>query len=152
MTDGPTPGTGRDPAAGAWYREGLKFACTGCGDCCHGEGYVWVSEARAGRIASHLGLDLEEFGRRYLRRVGDRLSLVDGPGAACVFWHDGCSIYPVRPRQCRTFPFWGEHLESPKSWRLAACLCEGIGDGETYAAPEIERLLAGRGATREHAG
>ncbi len=29
----------------------------------------------------------------------------------CVFWDDGCTIYPERPRQCRTFPFWGETLE-----------------------------------------
>ena len=55
--------------------------------------------------------------------VACRLSLVDKPEHAdCVFWEGdaGCAIYPVRPTQCRTFPFWSEHLRSPEAWRERA--------------------------------
>ena len=28
-----------------WYADGLKFSCTGCGNCCTGSaGFTWVSE------------------------------------------------------------------------------------------------------------
>ena len=41
-----------------WYRDGLKFACTGCGDCCTGEpGYVWVNKAEIETLAAAVGLD-----------------------------------------------------------------------------------------------
>ncbi len=29
-----------------WYQFGLRFQCTGCGDCCTGApGYVWINKA-----------------------------------------------------------------------------------------------------------
>ena len=29
-----------------WYHLGLRFQCTGCGDCCTGApGYVWINNA-----------------------------------------------------------------------------------------------------------
>ena len=39
-----------------WYSDGLKFDCTGCGDCCTGDpGYVWVSRAEIEALAAALG-------------------------------------------------------------------------------------------------
>ena len=64
-------------------------------------------------IADFLELDLEDFGRMYLRKVKHRYSLIEkeiGEGDyACIFFdaqQKRCTIYPVRPRQCRTYPFW----------------------------------------------
>jgi hypothetical protein len=42
----------------------------------------------------------------------------------------------ARPTQCRTFPWWPQHLVSDYDWQLAAADCEGIhvpegGDEET---------------------
>lgn len=40
-----------------------------------------------------------------------------GPG--CVFLDNEtnfCKIYPVRPIQCSTYPFWPEIMESEKHW------------------------------------
>ena len=85
-----------------WYSEGLCFSCTGCGNCCRIEGYVWVTRDRIRRIASHLGMTEEDFSGKYVRKVGRRYSLTEKPNHDCIFWDEGCTIYTVRPGQCRT--------------------------------------------------
>src|SRR5256714_15433934 len=95
-----------DPDA-PWYRDGLKFQCTRCGACCTGApGYVWVDAEEIARLAEHLGQTSEQFARRYLRRVGDRFSLIEKPGGDCIFWDKqaGCTVYSARPVQCQTWP------------------------------------------------
>ncbi|MFP4056586.1 MAG: YkgJ family cysteine cluster protein [Candidatus Brocadiia bacterium] len=128
--------------AEAWYKEGLRFQCTRCGQCCRGDpGYVWVDEAERVAIARHLKLSAEEFARRYLREVFGAYSLVELANGDCVFWTpEGCRIYPVRPVQCRTFPFWPEYVRSPRAWRRAARRCPGVGQGRLYTAAEVEEL------------
>lgn len=138
-----------------WYKEGLRFACTGCGACCTIEGHVWVDRREIRRLAKHLGLELEAFGRKYLRRVGRRYSLTEIPvpgdatRKACVFWNGTCTVYEARPRQCRTFPFWKENLESPESWREAGRLSPGVDSGRLYRLGEIETIAKGRGEAAE---
>ncbi len=124
-----------------WYADGLRFECTRCGRCCQGEGYVWVRPERIRAIAEFLGLTTTAFARRYVRRVNGRLSLVEKDRADCVFWdrETGCEIYSVRPVQCRTFPFWPEHLESPEAWKGLAAEVPGIGRGRRHDAREIRR-------------
>ena len=53
----------------------------------------------------------------------------------------GCTIYPVRPRQCRTFPFWPENLESPEAWEEATETCHGVGSGKLYRLEDIGSVL-----------
>lgn len=112
-----------------WYSQGLRFECTGCGQCCTGApGYTWVNEQEIRDIAQHLNISIEEFSRRYLRRVKGRLSLLELPKSYdCIFLKDKkCQIYPVRPTQCRTYPWWPQNLKSEKEWKEAARFCEGI--------------------------
>lgn len=128
-----------------WYEGGLRFECTGCGRCCtHGDGYVWISQAEIVALAAHLGMKLDDFGRRYLRRVGVRYALVDGRGGECVFLEGRtCSIYEHRPAQCRAFPWWPANLESPEAWSKAAEACEGIsGVAPVVVAEAIDEALA----------
>lgn len=112
-----------------WYANGLRFECTGCGQCCTGApGYIWVNQEEIQQIADFLKLSIEEFSRRYLRHVKGRLSLLEMPKTYdCVFLKDKkCQIYPVRPTQCRTYPWWPQNLKSEKEWKEAARYCEGI--------------------------
>jgi uncharacterized protein len=134
------------PPTAPWYRDGLHFGCTRCGACCHGPGYVWVERSEIEALAHCLDLDVDTFGRRYLRRVDGRDALVDGPDEACVFWRDGCTVYAARPRQCRTFPFWSDNLSSEAAWDRVAAESPGVNQGRLYGIGEIERLLAGEGA------
>lgn len=112
-----------------WYQDGLKFACTQCGKCCTGApGYTWVSLEEIEGMASHLKLTVEDFAARYLRKVGPRWSLrEDSRSYDCIFLKDQrCSVYEVRPKQCRTFPWWAANLSSREAWEEAATRCEGI--------------------------
>ena len=112
-----------------WYHEGLRFKCTECGQCCTGSpGYIWVTLEEIEAIAAHLNISLEEFSIRYLRKVGEKWSLQEYPKTwDCVFLKDKkCSIYSVRPIQCRTFPWWPSQLQSPEAWHQASQHCEGI--------------------------
>ena len=113
-----------------WYADGLRFACTGCGRCCTGtSGYVWVSREEIVRLAERFELSLDEFGRRFLRRVGSRYALVDRAEGRCAFLiGKTCSVYEDRPAQCRAFPWWPVNLSSQEAWQLAAETCEGISD------------------------
>ncbi|SVD13094.1 uncharacterized protein METZ01_LOCUS365948 [marine metagenome] len=131
-----------------WYREGLSFSCTRCGDCCTGvPGYVWVEPTEIEALAKHLGLSVDSFGERYLRKVGRRYSLIEKPGGDCVFFDKGCSVYPARPTQCRTFPFWRGNLKSERAWDEIADECPGIGQGKLFPVEEIEVLKRGKAET-----
>lgn len=128
-----------------WYAEGLRFECTGCGRCCTGgDGYAWVSVDEIFDLAAALGLEVDEFGRRFLRRVEKRYALVNGPGGDCVFLVGGksCAVYDHRPAQCRAFPWWPATLRSPGAWKRAAEGCEGISDlAPVVVASVIEEAL-----------
>ena len=129
-----------------WYRNGLPFECTGCGQCCTGSpGYVWVTVDEILQMAQHLDLSVEKFCQTFVRQVGDRYSLKEDPRSFdCVFLKEKrCAIYPVRPSQCKTFPWWPQNLESPESWKSAASYCEGIRpDASIVSKDEIEQNLS----------
>jgi len=130
-----------------WYKEGLSFKCTGCGACCTGSpGYTWVSEAEIATLAAHLNLTVKEFGRKYLRYVEDRYSLLEDPLTYdCIFLKDNrCSVYQHRPTQCRTFPYWPSTLYTKEAWLEAAKFCEGINhkDAEIVPTETIEKELS----------
>lgn len=134
--------------ARVWYAAGLKFECTQCGNCCSGApGYVYVTTEDMHRMAGFLQMGFEEFTRTYVRQVGERYSLVEKFNYDCVFLtrdakgKSGCSIYPVRPMQCRTWPFWNENLRAPGAWKGAGAKCPGIraGQGELYDLAHIEK-------------
>ncbi|HMQ17399.1 MAG TPA: YkgJ family cysteine cluster protein [Phycisphaerae bacterium] len=137
------------PGGTTWYENGLRFACTQCGNCCSGApGYVWVSTAELETIAAHRGLTPEAFARRHTRRVGRRISLLEHHNGDCEFLvstPEGkriCGIYPVRPLQCRTWPFWDSNLERPGDWAHAGLKCPGINRGLLHALPVIQAALA----------
>lgn len=138
-----------------WYAAGLAFECAECGSCCAGpdEGYVWVTDEDIAAIASHLGISAEQMRRDYVRRACGGMSLVEAPVSNdCIFLRPrgpgaaGCAIYPVRPTQCRTWPFWPSNVESPDTWAIAQIKCPGINRGTLHTRDEID---ARRRATAE---
>ena len=127
-----------------WYAGGLAFACTQCGHCCTGEpGFVWVTDEEAGAIAAFRGEPVEEFTALYTRKAWGRRTLREKADGDCVFndRQKGCTVYPVRPPQCRTWPFWESNVETPADWERTKADCPGSGRGELIPAEEITRRV-----------
>lgn len=127
----------------AWYKEGLRFECTQCGDCCTGApGFIWVNQQEIEALAAVIGEpDLDRFIDKYTRKVGVRRTLIDLPNGDCIFFDNQarcCTVYAARPRQCRTWPFWDSNLKSPQAWAQTCKVCPGSGQGRLYSIEEIE--------------
>jgi uncharacterized protein len=131
-------------SAQPWYAAGLRFTCTQCGDCCTGApGYVWVTDDELAAIARHLGQPVAEVRALHSRRARGRQTLREKANGDCVLYdkQKGCTVYPVRPAQCRTWPFWESNVETPDEWKKTCELCPGAGQGELIPAEEISRRL-----------
>jgi len=101
------------------HKEGFNFTfdpltCKNCrGICCQGSpGYIWVNSKEIYQISEFLGINSIDFISKYLRKVSYRFSLIENmseAGLSCIFFDRDavkCSVYPVRPGQCRQYPFW----------------------------------------------
>jgi len=99
-------------------------ACEECqGQCCTGEsGYIFINNKEMLNISEFLGLNVREFSSKYLFAKNSRFSIKERKVQSdqglisyeCKFFEkekNGCTIYPVRPTQCRTFPFWNHYKE-----------------------------------------
>ena len=117
---------------------------------------MWFDDGEAKAIAEFLGVTEAHFRRYYARKFNGRWTLEEraaatGGGYDCVFLDrdeqgkPACRIYPVRPKQCRTWPFWPENLVSERAWRRAAQTCPGMavglcGEGRLHKVAEIHAL------------
>lgn len=107
-------------------------ACEKCGGkCCIGEsGNIFVSREELKALKEYFGLNEKEFAQKYLKKVGFRMSFKEvefESGFACIFFDKvkrNCSIYSLRPLQCRSFPFWEyfkTHQEELKKECIGIC-------------------------------
>lgn len=101
----------------------VTFRCQRCGACCRVPGYVVLGTGETEAIAEFLGLDVYVFTDVYTRLTWNRrdLSLIEREDGTCIFLNpdNSCRIQPVKPTQCRGFPFL---------WRTAALVkaCAGL--------------------------
>ena len=107
-------------------KDGYNFAfnpkaCESCaGNCCIGEsGYIWINKNEIETLAKYLNISTKDLKKKVLFKIGYKYSikeikLGDNSFACCFFNLEKkqCSIYPVRPNQCRTFPFWDYFKEN----------------------------------------
>lgn len=150
-------------AQGAWFRDGLRFSCTQCGNCCSGSpGHIYFTAAESVAMAARLGVSLNEFHRRFVRRVQPEGAGPEGPflytlaekkaapgadGQDCILLDRSsgrglCSVYEARPAQCRSWPFWAGNVDSAQAWDEAKAdtPCPGMGAGPLVPAAEVARL------------
>jgi Fe-S-cluster containining protein len=127
-----------------WYHDGLRFRCTRCGNCCTGApGFVWVNGDEINAIAAYRGEPVPQVTALYTRPFDGDRSLREKANGDCVFYdrQQGCTIYPVRPRQCRTWPFWESNVLTPEAWKRTCQVCPGAGQGELIAPEELTRRV-----------
>ena len=117
---------------GAWWADGVHFSCQpDCGRCCDEPGgIVYLSRTDAQRLADHAGLSVQEYLRRDCTTTLDgryvlRSNQSDG---ICIYLDEKkqCTIYEVRPQQCKAFPWWAENLRSKRSWNNVKATCPGL--------------------------
>jgi hypothetical protein len=128
-------------------KHGLRFECTQCGECCTTRGeyaYVYVTDDEVLALADLLKLTPAEFRRRHTFVDGDGFRQLAFEGDRCVFLTESgaCRVYPARPVQCRTFPFWRGMVRGGQWTREARRLCEGVGQGRLYTIEEVESRIA----------
>ena len=115
-----------------WWTSGVKFSCqSGCGKCCDQPGgIVYLSIKDAERISNHSGLSVDDWLERDARKTYDGRFVLKSreDDGICIHLNENqqCSIYEVRPQQCKAFPWWGENLASDRSWSQVKELCPGI--------------------------
>ncbi len=128
------------------FSDGLRFECKQCSACCRFDpGYTFISDSEISNIAKFLNMKIPDFLETYCSSVvtgeGVKISLRELSNYDCIFWKNGCSIYPVRPIQCRTFPFWPSILKSKEVWNSMAKDCPGINSGKLFSKDEIQKQL-----------
>lgn len=125
-----------------FFDAGIRFQCQRCGACCTGDpGVVRVSETEIAGMAAHLALPVSRVIETFLYPFEGGYSIREERDGRCLFFADGCRIYPVRPLQCRTFPFWFSNLRSETRWRQISRACPGIGRGRLFPKSEILDIL-----------
>lgn len=134
-----------------YVSEPLRFECTQCGRCCRGGGayHVFLNAAEAEQIREVLQLSRDWFWRRYLQRLdsGELTVVLNADGRCSFLDRNGrCSVYEVRPMQCRTYPFWPEILRSKAAWRAEAARCEGVDHGATVPLARVRATLVAQRA------
>ena len=105
-------------------------------------------------MADYLGMDVRSFHQQYARRAMGRWTLEEvknGRDYDCVFLRENedgkrtCSIYPVRPTQCRTWPFWSSNMKNRRGWEMSAKTCPGMREpdarGEHFVPVEQIRVI-----------
>jgi Fe-S-cluster containining protein len=128
-----------------FWHAGLHFGCRRCDYCCTFPGGVVVgAEIEFKNIADYLKISFFEFLQKYAEPVFGYVSLRSVKKGPCIFYQNGCSIYPVRPVQCQTYPFWEDPLQSPERWSEEAQTCPGIGQGQIHDRESIQKMLDAR--------
>jgi Fe-S-cluster containining protein len=100
-----------------------------------------LSDEEVDALAEFSGLDAMVFTARYT--VVDELgwTRIRFDGEQCPFL-DGatnrCRVYPARPTQCSTFPFWREFVKDGMWTTEVREICEGIGRGPVHPDDLVE--------------
>jgi Fe-S-cluster containining protein len=110
----------------------IPFECTSCGKCCRTIGNVYMSPEETTAAAEYTNKTVSEFIQSYathtIRATDSRdeqlpwillANTETEKGPSCIFLDQEtnfCQIYPVRPTQCSTYPFWSNLLESEFNW------------------------------------
>ena len=115
-----------------WLMDGVHFSCqANCGRCCDQPGgIVYLSPDDARRLADHAQLTVDDWLERDAEQTYDGRFVLKSreEDGSCIHLNEQkqCSVYEVRPQQCKAFPWWGENLATDSEWKKVKSECPGI--------------------------
>lgn len=124
------------------------FKCRQCSSCCrHFPGVVYLSKEDFNKISKYLKINPNQLLNDFCRGIEKNGKLVVGlkekVNYDCIFWSESCLIYPARPVQCITYPFWPSIVEFEERWKEEAEYCKGINKkGKLSLKQKIKYYLA----------
>ncbi|MEW5724510.1 MAG: YkgJ family cysteine cluster protein [Thermodesulfobacteriota bacterium] len=111
------------------------FICQRCGECCRGQGGIFLRPAEVGGPARVLGLRPEEFIRRFTEPRHGLLSVkTDAEGYCLLLDRETrtCRIHGAKPPMCRDWPFFHGVLEHREGFEAAKSCCPGLASETTW--------------------
>lgn len=131
-----------------WFESSISFACTACGRCCKSKSTrVFVNPSEIEELAACKTITLSDFVKSYTNTMTDESGKVlvslksHATKDQCVFLEGNtCSVYNARPTQCRTYPFWPQHMIGAAEWKSESKNCEGI-DLIRHEAAEADSMF-----------
>ena len=125
-----------------FFDKGIRFECQQSGACCTGSpGTIYVDKSEVSSLAKFLKIPVTDFKKKYLYPFKNSYSIREHPDGRCFFYENGCGIYPVRPGQCSSYPFWVINLRSEKKWQSVSKERRGIGQGRLYSKKKILEIV-----------
>lgn len=125
----------------------FDFKCTACGSCCKGAGIIYFLPHELNRIVEFLNLAEDKAYSLKKRIISSRSNgyyLYDSEEDCLFLGSDGlCSIYEVRPVQCRSYPFWPSLFQSRKTFQALKKESNGVmtGKGEKFTLLQMLRRI-----------
>lgn len=128
------------------YKEGIKFECQGSSNCCISRGtygYVYLSKKDIFKLSKFMNLKFKNFVNLYCDKTDGFIHFKEkNKDGKCQFLDKKkCSIYKARPTQCRTWPFWGENMNTKKWNKEISKFCPGIDKGKLFTQKNINRII-----------
>jgi len=99
-----------------------------CGDCCYGEGGIFLEDIEKERISRFLQVHLQDFLMRFCEDRNGRTYITTGEDHFCVFYEKGkgCRIHSVKPARCALWPYYPANVNDRATWEMAKLACRGI--------------------------
>ena len=105
------------------------FECRMCGECCYGEGGIFVLDWEKEKIARFLKINITGFLREFCQERNGQTYLKAGEDNFCIFFNreiKGCGIHPVKPGRCELWPYFPANVNDRDTWEMAKTACRGI--------------------------
>ena len=104
------------------------FECKQCGECCYGEGGIFVDPDEIKKQARFLGLEMDAYISKYCEKRKRGYYITVGDDGNCIFFKKGkgCIIHQVKPSICSLWPFFPANVRDEESWEMAKEACPGI--------------------------
>lgn len=130
--------------AGEWWeKEPLRFACqSGCVKCCLTPGVIFFDAEDIEKASAYLRMSPDQFKAECLVRENGEWMIDVSEVKRCPFLAAyGCKIHDAKPKQCQTYPFWRENLESKRHWKAVGLFCPGVNVGPEVPAGTVRENL-----------